>query len=170
MNGLTYIDEFIDNSDELLKTLMTTVEWDTSMKARKTASYGKAYDYSQIAYPYQEFLPELENINEQLATTIGFKPNNCLINLYDNGESKMGYHSDQTEILVPNTGIAIISLGAIRTLKFRNIANPEQRIAYELNNGSLTYMTQELQTEWQHAIPRSDTDKPRISLTFRQIR
>ena len=49
------------------------------MAARRTASFGKAYNYSQMAYPYQEFLPELEAINIQLETAIGFKPNNCLI-------------------------------------------------------------------------------------------
>jgi hypothetical protein len=37
----------------------------------------------------------------------------------------MGYHSDQTDILVANTGIAIVSLGEMRVLKFRNIMNPE---------------------------------------------
>jgi len=36
------------------------------MAARKTASFGQAYNYSQMAYPYQEFLPELEAINVQL--------------------------------------------------------------------------------------------------------
>jgi hypothetical protein len=50
------------------------------MVARKTASFGKAYNYSQIDYPFLEFLPELEDINNKLEITIGFKPNNCLIN------------------------------------------------------------------------------------------
>ena len=89
------------------------------MTARKTASFGNAYNYSQINYPYQDFLPELEAINKKLNSVIGFEPNNCLINYYLNGKSKMGYHSDQTDILQTDTGIAIVSVGETRTLKFR---------------------------------------------------
>lgn len=139
------------------------------MTARKTASFGKAYNYSQIEYPYQEFLPELEVINKKLKTVIGFEPNNSLINYYLDGKSKMGYHSDQTDILATGTGIAIVSVGETRTLKFRNIENPDLFISYELTSGSLVYMTQEIQALWQHSIPKSDTENGRISLTFRQI-
>lgn len=139
------------------------------MTARKTASFGKSYNYSQIEYPYQAFLPELEVINKKLKTVIGFEPNNCLINYYLDGKSKMGYHSDQTDILATGTGIAIVSVGETRTLKFRNIENPDLFINYELPSGSLVYMTQEIQALWQHSIPKSDTENGRISLTFRQI-
>jgi alkylated DNA repair dioxygenase AlkB len=68
------------------------------------------------------------------------------------------------------TGIAIVSLGEKRSLKFRNIANPEEFHTYELPSGSLIYMTQEVQANWQHAIPKSDTEMGRISLTFRKIK
>lgn len=170
MDGITHIDNFIDNSNELFDFLTTNVNWDSRMTARKTASFGKAYNYSQIDYPYQEFLPELEIINKKLKTVIGFEPNNCLINYYLDGKSKMGYHSDQTDILETDTGIAIVSLGETRTLKFRNIANPEQFLTYDLTAGSLIYMTQEIQKAWQHSIPKSDTENGRISLTFRRMR
>jgi alkylated DNA repair dioxygenase AlkB len=106
----------------------------------------------------------------QLAPIIGFIPNNCLLNYYVDGKSKMGYHSDQTDILEPNTGIAIVSIGEARVLKFRNIEFPDQFLSYELTSGSLVYMTQEIQKYWQHSIPKSDTENGRISLTFRQIR
>ena len=79
----------------------------------------------------------------------------------------MGYHSDQTDILVPGTGIAIVSLGETRILRFRNIADSEQTVDYSLTAGSLIYMNQEIQQEWQHAIPKSDTEQGRMSLTFR---
>ncbi len=169
MDGITHIENFIDFPNNLFNLLTTTVKWDERMTARKTASFGKAYNYSQISYPYQDFLPELEAINKKLVNVIGFEPNNCLINYYLDGKSKMGYHSDQIDILEPETGITIISLGATRTLKFKNIMNPEQLLSYELNSGSLIYMTQEIQNKWQHSIPKSDTEHGRISLTFRQI-
>lgn len=169
MDGITFIENFIDNPSELLKILTTTVKWDERMTARKTASFGKAYNYSQINYPYQDFLPELEIMIKQLKPVIGFEANNCLINFYTDGKSKMGFHSDQTDILETNTGIAIISIGESRILKFRNIKNPNQFLTYELTAGSLVYMTQEIQAIWQHSIPKSDTKNGRISLTFRQL-
>lgn len=169
MEGIIHIENFIDNPNELFELLTSTVKWDERMTARKTASFGKAYNYSQIEYPYQDFLPELDYIIKQLKPVIGFEPNNCLINYYLDGKSKMGYHSDQTDILETDTGIAIVSVGETRTLKFRNIENPDQFLTYELTAGSLIYMTKEIQTIWQHSIPKSDTENGRISLTFRQM-
>lgn len=169
MNGIIHIEHFIEKPEQLFDLLVSNVKWDERMTARKTASFGKAYNYSQIEYPDQEFLPELQNIIQKLKPIIGFEANNCLINYYLDGKSKMGYHSDQTDILEKNTGIAIVSMGETRTLKFRNIQNPEEFVSYELTSGSLIYMTQEIQDFWQHAIPKSNTEKGRISLTFRQI-
>ncbi len=169
MNGITYLENFIDNPEALFDYLTANVNWDESMSARKTASYGKAYNYSQMAYPYQDFLPELKTIIDQLKPVIGFEANNCLINYYADGSAKMGYHSHQTDILEPGTGIAIVSVGATRTLKFRNINEPELFRCYELTAGSLVYMSQEIQSQWQHAIPKSRTDQGRMSLTFRQM-
>lgn len=167
--GIIYIQSFISSPAQLYELLIASVKWDERMTARKTASFGKAYNYSQMDYPFQAFLPELEEIIDKLNVIIRFKPNNCLINYYFDGKSKMGYHSDQTDILEECTGIAIVSLGETRSLKFRNIADPEEFHAYELPSGSLIYMTQEVQANWQHAIPKSDTEKGRISLTFRKI-
>jgi alkylated DNA repair dioxygenase AlkB len=169
MNGVLYTENFIGEPNKLFGLLAANVNWDERMTARKTASYGQAYNYSQISYPFQEFLPELSTIIDALTPAIGFEANNCLINYYLDGKAKMGYHSDQTDILYPGTGVAIISVGETRTLRFRNIQDKETFVNYELSPGSLIYMTQEIQDLWQHAIPESDTENGRISLTFRKI-
>ncbi len=169
MDGTIFLHDFISNHTALYNKLVAEIAWDTRMAARKTASFGKAYNYSQLEYPYQEFLPELQEIIYNLKPIIGFEPNNCLVNYYMDGKSKMGYHSDQTDILMDNTGIAIVSIGATRILKFRNINEPDIFVDFELTNGSLIYMTQEVQDVWQHAIPKSDTEDGRISLTFREM-
>lgn len=170
MEGIAFIEDFLDNPNDLFELLRSKVVWDDSMKARKTASYGKAYNYSQIEYPYQDFSPELVTIISNLQPVIGFEPNNCLLNYYLDGKSKMGYHSDQTDILEDETGIAIVSIGESRTLKFRNIEKPDLFLSYELKPGSLVYMTQAIQEDWQHAILMSNTENGRISLTFRKIK
>ncbi|MFC0518007.1 alpha-ketoglutarate-dependent dioxygenase AlkB [Mucilaginibacter angelicae] len=169
MEGILYIENFIVDPASLFSFLTMNVVWDERMATRKTASYGVAYNYSQISYPFQQFLPELSSIIQKLANTLGFEPNNCLLNYYLDGKAKMGYHSDQTDILYPGTGVAIISVGEPRIFRFRNIQNKEEFVNYELTPGSLIYMSREIQDLWQHAIPASDTDKGRISLTFRKI-
>ena len=165
-----YEDAFVPSSASLYDFLENHVNWDSSMRARKTASYGVAYNYSQMQYPYQEFLPQLDQIRLQIATKLGFVPNNCLINFYLDGQSKMGFHSDQTDILEAGTGVAIVSLGETRTLRFRENADKTNTMDYPLASGSPFYMTQEVQEVWQHAVTKSSTEKGRMSLTFRAIR
>ena len=170
MNGITFIEDFIDNPSGLFELLKNSVEWDERMSARKTASYGKAYNYSQMSYPFKAFTAELKEIIQLISDRLNFEPNNCLINYYLDGKSKMGFHSDQTDILCENTGVGIVSIGETRTLRFRNIANRALIKDFELPSGSLIYMANEIQDEWQHAVPKSGTENGRMSLTFRKMK
>lgn len=170
MEGVLFKQHFVEGADGLFDWLKLNVQWDERMAARKTASFGVAYNYSQLTYPYQDFVPVLAALVPALREVIGFTPNNCLINYYTDGTSKMGYHSDETDILVAGTGIAIVSLGTERTLCFRNIADKQVVNDYVLPSGSLVYMTQEVQQLWQHAIPPADTTEGRMSLTFRRMK
>ncbi len=170
MEGITYIKNFLSSPDSVFNYLENNLDWDTSMAIRKTASYGVAYNYSQMSYPFKPMLTELKQICEAVATTVGFEPNNCLANYYPDGKSKMGFHSDQTDILEENTGVVIISLGEARILRFRNILKRELIVDFELQSGSLFYMEQSVQKEWEHGIPKHVRDRARISLTLRMIK
>jgi alkylated DNA repair dioxygenase AlkB len=168
INGVTYLDNFIDNHHSLFLTIKNTSNWDKRMSSRLTVSFGNSYDYSGITYPNTTMPDYLNNIIDSINNTLGFIPNNCLVNYYLDGKSKMGYHSDRTDILADNTGVVIISLGATRTLRFRNI-NDGSIIDFRLNSGSLLYMTADVQNLWMHSIPKSDNDGGRMSLTFRKL-
>ncbi len=170
MEGVTLIENFVNTPNDLFSKLKEGVKWDERMSARKTASFGKAYNYSQINYPFQEFTTELKIIVELIDKALNFKPNNCLINYYVNGKSKMGFHSDQTDILEEGTGVGIVSIGETRILRFRNIENKELIKDFKLSSGSFFYMTNEVQEKWQHAIPKSNTENGRMSLTFRKMK
>lgn len=170
MNGITFIENFIQQPEVLFEFLKHNISWDERMSARKTASFGNAYNYSQISYPYQPFIKEIQEVVDVIEKTLNFAPNNCLINYYLDGKSRMGFHSDQTDILTKNTGVGIVSIGETRTLRFRNIKNKDIIKDFELPSGSFIYMTNEVQDEWQHAIPKSDTENGRMSLTFRKMK
>lgn len=169
MEGLTYIENILDDPEGLFSYLDEHVNWDESMHSRKTASFGIPYNYSQIEYPYQPFPKVIESIIESIEVKLEFKPNNCLINYYPNGKSTMGWHSDRTDILHDGTGVAIVSIGDTRVLRFREITNKENTMDYPLAPGSIIYMTKEVQDRWHHSIPKADSDIGRMSLTFRKL-
>jgi alkylated DNA repair dioxygenase AlkB len=154
---------------ELYTQLRDRIDWDLRMSARKTACYGLSYDYSGVSYQNKPMHPLLQPLCVQLAETLGFEPNSCLINYYVDGRSKMGFHSDEIDNLEANTQIIIISLGTERKLSFRSKVDYSQRRQYLLPHGSLLYMSQRTQELWSHAIKRANVLDGRISLTFRRI-
>ncbi|AFY56378.1 alkylated DNA repair protein [Rivularia sp. PCC 7116] len=166
---LVFIDNFIENSSALFVSLWDNIVWDERIKARKTASFGVAYDYSNITYPQVEMLPDLIPICHKIAANVGFLPNNCLLNYYPDGNSTMGYHSDSAKELKLGTGVVIISLGCERYIYFRSKADKEIKFQYLLCPGKLLYMDKAVQDNWMHAIPKQNGAGERISLSFRCI-
>lgn len=160
---------FVADAATLFDHLVHHVAWDTRMKARKTASFGVSYDYSQITYPATSMPPEIDAVRRQVAAELGFEPNNCLLNFYEDGRSSMGFHSDSSEELVEGTGVAIVSLGSERSIVFRSKLDRSREHSYALASGSLLFMSKAIQDLWLHAIPKAEGVGPRISMTFRQI-
>jgi alkylated DNA repair dioxygenase AlkB len=159
--------------ESLFPRLRDTVSWNDKMKARKTASFGVPYDYNQMSYEVIMMPPELDEICSLLEEFIGFRPNNCLLNFYPDGDSSVGFHSDSAQNLAQGSGIVILSLGAQRSMLFREKSNKANEHRLELPPGSLLYMSTEMQTDWLHSIPKCNDEDgsigARISLTFRRI-
>jgi len=168
IDGTLYIDNFVNDDVNLFNLIIDTSDWDRSMLSRLTTSFGVPYNYSGINYNTVNIPDYLSDVVNRINDVIGFTPNNCLVNYYLDGRSKMGYHSDRTDILSPGTGVVIISLGSTRTLRFRNI-NDRSIVDFNLRSGSLFYMTSDVQDLWMHSIPSSDVDGSRMSLTFRNL-
>lgn len=164
---LLVVEDFLSNSTALFEELRTTVDWDTCMSARHTASFGVPYNYSQMSYPAVEMPPALVPVADRLRQTLNIEFNNCLLNYYLSGDSTMGFHSDDTTDLKAGTGVAIISLGHSRDITFRSKASPDVRRSYPLASGSLLYMDSSVQEAWMHAVKKQRDAGPRISLTWR---
>ncbi len=169
MADFLFIEDFIPNPGPLFHQLLDETVWDERMKARKTASFGIAYNYSQIAYDDAPFPDSLEALCGPVRDAVGFKPNNCLLNYYPDGKSSMGFHSDTATGRSIGTGVAIVSLGAAREMRFRHKQDSENTSARMLTAGSLIYLDDATQEDWLHAIPKADSSGPRISLSFRSI-
>lgn len=163
-------DDFYSSHDSLFQVLLKSVEWDNRMAARRTASFGRPYNYSQIDYPASDIPEALQPMLALLATRLNIAFNNCLLNFYETGDNTMGFHSDDTSGLILGTGVAIVSLGSVRDITYRSKSRPEIQHSYPLQPGSLLYMDDEVQTYWVHAIKRQKDVGPRISLTWRAFR
>lgn len=176
-----YFGQIMDGilADGYLQTLLTHIQWQHDQvkmagqiitTARRIAWHGDnaaSYTYSgttKQAAPWNDVLLELKQLIE---STSHHQFNSCLLNLYDNGEQGMAWHSDNEQML-GNT-IASLSLGAQRKFSFKHKTSGET-ISLELAHGSLLLMTGATQTHWQHCLPKSRTiHQQRVNLTFRTI-
>ncbi|MFK7809363.1 MAG: alpha-ketoglutarate-dependent dioxygenase AlkB [Saprospiraceae bacterium] len=169
-SAIIFDPDFFDATEKLYNFLSSTITWNDNMYARKTASFGQPYDYSEQKHKFEPFHPFMDELSDRLEPVIGFKANNCFLNYYENGKSKMGWHGDTTHFLVADTGIAILSIGDSRIFQIRRKAVPTELLNYVLTPGSLIYMPASIQEEWQHSIPKVVSERGRISLTFRKMK
>jgi alkylated DNA repair dioxygenase AlkB len=154
--------------DSDLASVLDTVTWDERMRARRTASFGVPYNYSGQQYDATPVPPRIAAIGARASEHAGHPFNNCLANLYENGDNTMGFHQDSYVGLVSGSAIAIVSLGATRRLAFRSL-DRIHRQELALEHGSLLLMTAVTQRGWTHAVPRDRTAGRRVSLTFRHF-
>jgi alkylated DNA repair dioxygenase AlkB len=142
---------------------------------RKTAWYGYEgfnYSYSGITCFPEIWTKELLEIKKEIEKFIPDEDfTSVLLNLYNNGNDKMGWHADDEKELGINPTIASVSLGETRRFDIKHKQNPELHYKFELTSGSLLIMRGALQHHWVHQIPAQKKVKdPRINLTFRTIK
>ena len=142
---------------------------------RKTAWYGYEgfnYSYSGITCFPEIWTNELLEIKNEIEKFIPDEDfTSVLLNLYNNGNDKMGWHADDEKELGINPTIASVSLGETRRFDIKHKQNPELHYKFELTSGSLLIMRGALQHHWVHQIPaQKKVKEPRINLTFRTIK
>lgn len=171
-------------ADEYFGILKDTIHWkQEEIKVygkifpfpRKTAWYGnEGYNYSYSGLnlnpePWTEELLELKTRIESLLPGEVF--NSVLLNMYRDGNDKVGWHSDDEKELGVNPVIASLSLGATRRFDIKHKTEKGLEHQFELTNGSLIVMKGAMQHHWLHQIPvQKKVLLPRINLTFRTIR
>jgi alkylated DNA repair dioxygenase AlkB len=159
---------FLPDADQIFASVRAEITWDTTLRARTTASFGLPYNYSGRVYPFAALPPTIAAIRDRLEAHVGHPFTNCLANGYDSGKRTMGFHFDSYEHLEPDSRIAIVSLGATRPLVFR--ANESgHTTSFLLEPGSLFRMGRATQAAFHHALPAAPGAGPRISLTYRWL-
>ena len=141
---------------------------------RKTAWYGYEgfnYKYSGILSQPEPWTKELLDIKGKIESIVpNTEFNSVLLNLYRNGNDKMGWHADNEKELGINPTIASLSLGGERRFDLKHRTFPTEKLQLQLSSGSLLIMKGKLQHHWLHQIPvQKKITEPRINLTFRTI-
>lgn len=136
------------------------------------ADPGLSYTYSGIKLAPNSWNEDLIFIKERLEKQCSINFNSVLINLYRDGSDSMGWHQDDEKELGKNPIIASISFGQERSFQLKHINNKTvSKVTIPLSNGSLLLMKGSTQHFWKHQIPKTTKQiKPRINLTFRNIR
>ena len=170
-----------DEANEYFQSLLQNISWKNDeivafgknfVTKRKTAWYGDSnyvYIYSNTekkALPWTNMLVNLKQIVENHSNT---KFNSCLLNLYNDGNVGVGWHSDDEKSIEDSSCIASVSLGAERKFTFKHKQSNES-ISLLLEHGSLLLMKDAIQKYWLHSLPKSvRVTLPRINLTFRRM-
>ncbi|KAL7538428.1 hypothetical protein ACHAXR_012771 [Thalassiosira sp. AJA248-18] len=94
--------------------------------------------------------------------------NVCLLNYYQDGSQRIGWHSDREE-LGRSTPIASLSLGTTRQFLIRSKTDGvRDRASIEMGNGSMIVMENVCQWKYLHSVPKEGgVNDGRINLTFR---
>ncbi|MBR8827880.1 MAG: alpha-ketoglutarate-dependent dioxygenase AlkB [Gomphosphaeria aponina SAG 52.96 = DSM 107014] len=168
-------------SDNFLTQLSNHINWRHEpikfwgkdvLQPRLTAYYGdKPYRYSGIAMQPASWTPTLLEIKSVIEPLAGVNFNAVLINLYRDGNDRIGWHSDDEKDLAHGCVIGSVSFGATRRFLFRRRDNHHRKIELLLHNGDFLMMAGTTQQFWQHQVPKTAKKiGPRINLTFRVIK
>ncbi|MBM7132396.1 alpha-ketoglutarate-dependent dioxygenase AlkB [Dyella mobilis] len=94
--------------------------------------------------------------------------NSIGLNFYRDEHDSVAPHNDKLHELVPHQPIALLSLGATRTMIIRRKKPPHLKTELELEAGSLLLMGWNAQLHYDHGIPKLPYPVgPRISVAFR---
>jgi alkylated DNA repair dioxygenase AlkB len=180
IQGLTYIPNFIEQSE--VTSFINSINsepWLSDIK-RRVQHYGYKYDYKARSIDYSMFIGKLPQWTTTLANRlfeekyIGELPDQLIINEYEPGQG-IANHVD-CEPCFGDTIISI-SLGSSCIMDFINLRT-KQKVEVMLESGSLVVLSGEARYLWTHGIAQRKTDnfnglktqrRLRISMTFRKV-
>ena len=164
---------WIAGADALFERLAETVPW----RAERRHMYDRVVDVPRLLsfYAEGEPLPDplLEDakraLDEHYAEELGEPFRTAGLCLYRDGRDSVAWHGDTIgRGSTQDTIVAIVSLGAPRSLLLRPRGGGGPTLRHDVGHGDLLVMGGSCQRTWEHAIPKSTrATGPRISVQFR---
>jgi alkylated DNA repair dioxygenase AlkB len=164
---------WVTGADALFERLVDTVPW----RAERRQMYDRVVAVPRLVAFYAEAQPlphpaldaARHALDARYATELGEPFRTAGLCLYRDGRDSVAWHGDtigrgSTE----DTMVAIISVGAPRSLLLRPRLGGGPTLRHDLGHGDLIVMGGSCQRTWQHAVPKSTRALgPRISIQFR---
>ncbi len=134
--------------------------------------YGRNKPYKPAPFP--EWLISITSRIKDLCNLNGYYLNSVNANRYDTGAQGLWWHSDDEAIFKAknqnNITIVSLSIGGQRDFKIKRKfgrLNDDNCKSVPLRSGDLLIMTGQMQDNWLHMVPFSDSLSTRFNLTFR---
>jgi alkylated DNA repair dioxygenase AlkB len=164
---------WIAGADALFARLAESVPW----RAERRHMYDRVVDVPRLLcfYAEGEPLPDpvldeaRQALDEHYGPELGEPFRTAGLCLYRDGQDSVAWHGDTTgRGSTQDTMVAIVSLGAPRTLTLRPRGGGGRALRHDLGHGDLLVMGGSCQRTWEHAIPKTNrATGPRISVQFR---
>ncbi len=164
---------WIAGADALFGRLAGTVPW----REERRHMYDRVVDVPRLLCFYGEgeplpdpMLDEAKRaLDDHYAAELGEPFRTAGLCLYRDGKDSVAWHGDTTgRSSTQDTMVAIISLGAPRTLALRPRGGGGPVIRHDLGHGDLLVMGGSCQRTWEHSVPKTARAAgPRISVQFR---
>ncbi|MFC7448090.1 alpha-ketoglutarate-dependent dioxygenase AlkB [Rhodococcus daqingensis] len=171
---------WLQGSERLFADLVDRVPW----RAERRRMYDRVVDVPRLVSFYAEdaTLPDPLLTEARAALDAHYRHElgeafaTAGLCYYRDGADSVAWHGDTIgRGAVEDTMVAIVSLGAARTLALRPRADERHRrtgggasLRYSLGHGDLLVMGGSCQRTWEHAVPKTTRPTgPRISVQFR---
>jgi alkylated DNA repair dioxygenase AlkB len=164
---------WIAGADALFERLAESVPW----REERRHMYDRVVDVPRLLsfYAEGEPLPDpvldeaRQALDEHYGPELGEPFRTAGLCLYRDGRDSVAWHGDTTgRGSTQDTMVAIVSLGAPRSLMLRPRGGGGRALRHDLGHGDLLVMGGSCQRTWEHAIPKTTrATGPRISVQFR---
>lgn len=131
---------------------------------------GRDYTYSGIRSRPNQWNKGLLYLKNRIEEFVEVEFNSVLLNWYRDGTDHLSWHADDEPELGDQPIIASANFGAERDFILRRKIDKTAKITVPLKHGTLLVMSGDLQTYWEHSVPkRAKVNTSRFNLTFRRI-
>ncbi|MEP6853310.1 MAG: alpha-ketoglutarate-dependent dioxygenase AlkB [bacterium] len=160
-------------ADDLFARLLAVVPW----RAEERVMYDRTVAVPRLLsfYDEGEQLPDpvlaqaKAALDAHYAAELGEPFATAGLCLYRDGRDSVAWHGDRSgRSQTEDTMVAIVSVGAPRSLTLRPRGRTTTALRHDLGHGDLVVMGGSCQRTWEHAIPKTARPVgPRISIQFR---
>lgn len=161
------VEGFIVGGDTLFAEVESGFTWTRGQRLM----YGRWLDEPRLTAKVDLGEPAVPRVVVDAAQTLGrhygrrFAGLFC--NYYTEGRDSVAWHADRIGRTEIDPLVAIISVGGPRTFAMRDQTRHSEALRLPMHTGDLLVMGGATQHHWEHAIPKTASAPPRISLTMR---